>query len=129
MFIYNSICCSKGEIGVNSETLYYKKHIFCCVNKRSEGLPRGCCESGGASKLRGYLKAKVNMLGIKDIRVNASQCLDRCELGPTMVIYPEGVWYTYRTTEDLDEILESHIHGGEKVQRLLLHPDQTEPRK
>ena len=114
---------------MSSETLYYKKHIFCCVNKRAEGHPRGCCESGGASKLRGHLKAKVNMLGIKNVRVNASQCLDRCELGPTMVIYPEGVWYSYKTIEDVDEILESHIQRGKKVKRLLLYSDQTEPRE
>lgn len=67
------------------------------------------------------------MLGIEQVRVNASQCLDRCELGPTMVIYPEGIWYTYRTREDLDEILERHIVKGERVERLLLHPDQEEP--
>lgn len=67
------------------------------------------------------------MLGIEKVRVNASQCLDRCELGPTMVIYPEGTWYTYRTREDLDEILERHILKGERVERLVLHPDQQEP--
>ena len=67
------------------------------------------------------------MRGIKNVRVNAAQCLDRCELGPTMVIYPEGVWYTYRTREDLDEILERHILKGERVERLMLHPDQEEP--
>ena len=64
---------------------------------------------------------------LKDIRINTSKCLDRCELGPTMVIYPEGVWYTYRTNEDVDEILERHILKGERVERLILHPDQNEP--
>ncbi len=67
------------------------------------------------------------MLGIEGVRINASQCLDRCELGPTMVIYPEGDWYTYRTTEDLDEILERRILKGEQVERLMLHPEQSEP--
>jgi (2Fe-2S) ferredoxin len=106
---------------------FYRSHIFCCVNKRADGHPRGCCENGGASKLRGHLKARVKLLGLKHVRVNAAQCLDRCELGPTMVIYPEGVWYTYRTTRDLDEILERHILKGEQVERLLLHPAQSEP--
>lgn len=106
--------------------LFYRSHIFCCVNKRADGHVRGCCESHGASKLRAHLKARVKTYGIEDVRVNAAQCLDRCELGPTLVIYPEGVWYTYRTTEDLDEILERHVVQGERVERLLLYPDQEE---
>ena len=106
---------------------FYRRHVFCCINHRADGHPRGCCEAKGANKLRAHLKARVKMLGIEKVRVNASQCLDRCELGPTMVIYPEGTWYTYRTREDLDEILERHILRGERVERLMLHPDQQEP--
>ena len=112
---------------MSAERLFYLSHIFCCVNKRADGHARGCCEMHGASKLRAHLKARVKMRGIENVRVNAAQCLDRCELGPTLVIYPEGVWYTYRTTEDLDEILERHVVKGECVERLLLHPDQEEP--
>jgi (2Fe-2S) ferredoxin len=63
-------------------------------------------------------------LGLRQIRINQSGCLNRCEVGPTMVIYPEGVWYTYRTEEDIEEILRRHIVGGRRVERLLLHPDQ-----
>lgn len=112
---------------MSSAEPFYRSHIFCCVNRRADGHLRGCCENKGASKLRAHLKARVKMRGIKNVRVNAAQCLDRCELGPTMVIYPEGVWYTYRTREDLDEILERHILKGERVERLMLHPDQEEP--
>jgi (2Fe-2S) ferredoxin len=66
------------------------------------------------------MKAKVKALGLERVRVNASGCLDRCELGPTMVIYPEGVWYRYESRADVDEIVETHlIHGG-RVERLLL---------
>ena len=106
---------------------FYRSHIFCCINRRADGHPRGCCAAKGTVKLRAHLKERVKMLGIEKVRVNASQCLDRCELGPTMVIYPEGTWYTYRTKEDLDEILERHILKGERVERLVLHPDQEEP--
>ena len=77
--------------------------------------------------LRNYMKTKAKKLKIENIRINASGCLDRCELGPTMVIYPEGTWYTYRTREDLHEIIERHILKGERVERLVLHPDQQEP--
>ena len=71
-------------------------------------------------------RAKKMDLGTR-VRINRSGCLDRCELGPTMVIYPEGVWYTYRTREDIDEILDRHVLRGERVERLLLEPDQVEP--
>ena len=41
-------------------------------------------------------------------------------MGPVIVVYPEAVWYTYVDTEDLDEILERHLIGGELVERLLV---------
>jgi (2Fe-2S) ferredoxin len=74
------------------------------------------------------MKRCAKALGVeRKIRINAAGCLDRCELGPTMVIYPEGVWYTYRTREDVDDILHVHIVGGGRVDRLLLAPDQEIP--
>jgi (2Fe-2S) ferredoxin len=63
-------------------------------------------------------------MGIENIRCNASGCLERCELGPNMVIYPEGVWYHYETTQDIDEILETHVKKDGRVARLMLQPDQ-----
>jgi (2Fe-2S) ferredoxin len=54
--------------------------------------------------------------------------MERCEMGPTMVIYPEGVWYTYRTKEDIDEILQSHLIEGKRVHRLMLAPDDKLPK-
>jgi (2Fe-2S) ferredoxin len=106
---------------------YYKTHIFCCTNTRPAGHPRGCCTEKGSEKLRNYMKARAKELGIADARVNAAGCLDRCELGPTMVIYPEGIWYSYRDTADIDEILEKHVIGGGRVERLMLQPDQKPP--
>jgi len=52
--------------------------------------------------------------------VNTSGCLDRCEEGPVCVVYPEGTWYTYIDEQDIDEIIENHLVGGEVVKRLLL---------
>jgi (2Fe-2S) ferredoxin len=109
--------------------LFYKRHIFMCTNVRPEGHPRGCCtaraaSAGGVEKLRGYMREKAKTLGIENIRCNAAGCLDRCEFGPNMVIYPEGVWYRYESTEDLDEILQKHLIEGGRVERLMLQPDQ-----
>jgi len=108
--------------------LYYERHVFCCINERSPDHPKGCCREKGAGQLRAYMKARAKELGLERVRINNAGCLDRCELGPTMVIYPEGVWYTYRSAQDVDEILETHLIGGGRVARLLLHPDQREPR-
>ncbi|MGF7207478.1 (2Fe-2S) ferredoxin [Skermanella aerolata] len=75
------------------------------------------------------MKARAKELGLEPkIRINSAGCLERCELGPTMVIYPEGIWYTYQTKEDIDEILQTHVVGGGRVERLMLQPNETEPR-
>lgn len=104
---------------------YFAAHVFCCTNRRPDGHPRGSCAAHGAEKLRDYMKVRAKELGIPGIRVNSAGCLDRCELGPTLVIYPEGVWYTVRTPADVDEILGTHLAGGGRVERLMLLPDQV----
>ena len=110
-----------------SMALHYDTHVFCCINERPDGHPKGCCSARGSVPLQGYMRARAKKMDLKTrIRINRSGCLDRCELGPTMVIYPEGVWYTYRTREDIDEILERHIVRGGRVERLLLKPDQVQ---
>jgi (2Fe-2S) ferredoxin len=105
--------------------LFYRRHVFCCTNERPEGHPRGCCKGKGSDRLRNYMKARAKELGLTDVRINAAGCLDRCELGPSMVIYPEGVWYTVRTPEDVDEILAVHVIGGGRVPRLMMDAPAT----
>ncbi|MDR3439599.1 (2Fe-2S) ferredoxin domain-containing protein [Telmatospirillum sp.] len=104
---------------------FYRLHVFICTNRRPEGHPRGSCGATGSERLRDYLKARVKELGLPGVRINSAGCLDRCELGPTMVIYPEGVWYGFRTSDDIDEILETHVVKGGRVDRLLLRPGDT----
>lgn len=99
---------------------YYEAHVFCCTNRRPEGHPRGCCAEKGAEALRDYMKSKARAMGLKNVRINNSGCLDRCELGPTMVIYPEGVWYVCPTQQDVDEVLQTHLVEGGRVERLML---------
>lgn len=113
---------------MTEEKPYYKAHVFCCTNERPPGHVRGCCKEKGAEKLRNYLKTRVKELGLAGVRVNVAGCLDRCELGPALVIYPEGVWYTYASTADVEEIIARHLQRGERVERLLLTPDQKELR-
>lgn len=106
---------------------FFRRHVFCCINERPPGHERGCCKAKGAVRLRNYLKARVKEIGLEGVRINQSGCLDRCELGPTMVIYPEGVWYHYGTIEDAEEILQTHLLKGGRVRRLLLHPEDKTP--
>jgi (2Fe-2S) ferredoxin len=125
---YTVRCCARAnpiETPMPADPeLFYRHHVFCCTNTRPPGHPRGCCSEKGSEKLRNYMKARAKELGLDAVRINAAGCLDRCELGPTMVIYPEGVWYSYRSTADLDEILQTHLVEGRRVERLMLQPEQ-----
>ena len=105
--------------------MFYDPHIFFCTNERPAGHESGCCKSKGADKLRNYMKARVKELGIAAARVNAAGCLDRCDKGPAVVIYPEGVWYSCQTVEDAEEILQEHVIKGGRVARLLLDDDRA----
>lgn len=108
--------------------LYYRAHIFCCTNRRPAGHPRGCCAERGSEELRDYMKDQAKKMGLKDVRVNMAGCLDRCELGPCIVVYPEGVWYSVRDKADIDEVLNVHLKQGGRVHRLMLQPDQRPPK-
>lgn len=107
-----------------SNAQLYDYHLFCCTNQRAEDAPRGCCRSKGGEELRAYLKKRVKELKLPRTRINMSGCLDRCELGPVMVIYPQGTWYHCETIEEAEEILQTHLIGGKIVERLALDNKQ-----
>ena len=100
--------------------LYFTAHVFVCCNRRPDGHERGSCAAKGSEKLRDYMKVRAKELNIKGIRVNSAGCLDRCELGPCMVIYPEGIWYKFETTSDIDRILQTHLVENGRVDALIL---------
>jgi (2Fe-2S) ferredoxin len=100
---------------------FYKYHVFFCTNQRGPGEP--ACGNHGASALRDYAKQRVKALGDAvsgNVRINSAGCLGRCEVGPAVVIYPEGTWYTYVDQEDIDEIIDRHLVKGEIVERLKI---------
>jgi (2Fe-2S) ferredoxin len=89
---------------------YYERHVFFCCNQR-------------ASAMRDYAKKRVKELGLAGpgkVRINQAGCLDRCEEGPCVVVYPEAVWYTYVDRADIDEIIEQHLSRGRVVERLRI---------
>lgn len=99
---------------------FYAAHFFVCCNRRPEGHKRGSCAAKGSERLRDYMKARVKELGLQRVRVNMAGCLDRCELGPCVVIYPEGVWYRVDSFGDVDAILERHLIAGGRATELML---------
>ena len=100
---------------------YYKQHIFFCTNQRDTG--KKCCQQADANAMRLYAKEKLKALGLHGkggVRVSSSGCMGRCQDGPTVVVYPDAVWYTFHNQQDIDEIIEKHIQDGEVVERLLM---------
>ena len=105
----------------------FDKHLFICGNRREAGHPRGCCDPSGSEALHKAFKKALAERGIKRVRANKSGCLDQCEKGPTVVVYPETVWYGGVTLDDVNQIVEEHIIGGRPVSRLLMKegPEKT----
>ena len=98
----------------------YERHIFTCVNRREPDNPKGCCAEKGGDAVSDLFKAGLHKRGLKGrMRANKAGCLDQCANGVAVVVYPEGVWYRAVTEADVDEIIDSHLVGGQKVGRLL----------
>jgi (2Fe-2S) ferredoxin len=100
---------------------YYHHHVFFCCNQREGG--EACCNNHGSQQMRDYAKQRVKALGLAGpgkVRVNQAGCLDRCQEGPVVVVYPEEVWYTYVDRADVDEIIEEHLQHGRIVERLRI---------
>lgn len=97
----------------------YSHHIFVCENVRDPSDPRGSCGAKGSAEIRKEFKSALKQHGLKgNVRANQAGCLDQCEHGPVIVVYPEAVWYGNVQVDDVNEIIESHIIGGEPVERL-----------
>ena len=98
----------------------FKKHVFICNNKRTGDDPRGSCSVRGSDDLLEYAKKRIHELGLKEnVRINKAGCLDACAYGPTMVIYPDDIWYSPKTKEDIEEIITSHILKNRVAHKLV----------
>lgn len=102
-------------------TIPFERHVFVCTNERPEGHPRGCCKSKDSVPLHAALKEATAKAGLAGrVRINKAGCLDQCEQGVTMVVYPEGVWYGHVTLADIDDIVNQHLLDGRPVERLRI---------
>ncbi|MDR3504536.1 MAG: (2Fe-2S) ferredoxin domain-containing protein [Legionella sp.] len=105
---------------------YYSKHVLLCTNQKAAG--KQCCANSGGEEFFTYMKSRLSELGMHGpgkIRVSKSGCLGRCDLGPCIVIYPEGVWYTYSSFADIDTIIDSHLISGGIAQELAIDPEHV----
>jgi (2Fe-2S) ferredoxin len=102
----------------------FTHHIFVCCNRREPGHSRGCCDPDGGEALRSAFKAEIKRRGLAaHVRANRAGCLDQCELGPTVVIYPQAIWYGKVAPADVPRIVEETIERGVVVDDLLI-PDE-----
>ena len=101
----------------------FDRHIFICCNQRESGHPRGSCNPHADEWLQKAFKKVLAERGLhRRVRANKSGCLDQCEHGPTVVVYPDAVWYGRVTEADIPDIIDQHIVSGHPVARLRL-PD------
>ena len=99
-------------------------HLFVCCNRREPGHPRGCCDPEATGALKAALKEALKKAKVPGLaRVNEAGCLDQCEYGPTVVIYPQQIWYGQVTLADVPRIVEETIVGG-KILTALTIPDE-----
>ena len=97
----------------------FEHHVFVCHNSRPAGAPRPSCTADGKSDLHTRLQQLTKEAGLEGrVRINKSGCLDQCEHGPTVVVYPEAVWYGNVRPEDAAAIVAEHLLGGRPVERL-----------
>ncbi|MDS4055183.1 (2Fe-2S) ferredoxin domain-containing protein [Accumulibacter sp.] len=100
---------------------HFQYHVFFCCNQRGAG--ETCCNDAGATAAQTYAKDRVAELQLKGagkVRINKAGCMDRCDDGPVVVVYPEGVWYSYIDHEDIEEIIQEHLLHGRVVDRLRI---------
>lgn len=99
----------------------FEHHVFICTNERDESAARPSCLPLGSKKLKSAFKDAIKDAGLKHkVRANESACLDQCEHGPVVVVYPEAVWYGKVHPKDVEKIVSEHLVGGRPVARLRL---------
>ena len=101
--------------------MIYDKHIFICTNQRAPEAPRRSCGEAHGLEIVDAFKNKLKALNLPiKLRAQKAGCLDICDYGQTVAIYPEGVFYVGVELSDVDEIIQEHIINNRPVDRLRL---------
>ncbi len=89
-----------------------RSHILVCAG--------AACIASGAHEVEGSLKKEIASAGLDtEVSVYDTGCVGTCDLGPVIIVYPEGIFYTKVTPEDASEIVSEHLVKGRVVERLL----------
>ncbi len=108
----------------NAPTPLFEKHILVCTNERAEDSPKGSCARCGGNEIRIKLAELLKQHGLKGrMRASKTGCLDACELGAVVVIYPQDLWYVGVTPDDVEEIFQTSILGEGIVERLAANEE------
>lgn len=98
----------------------YQKHLFICTNQRPAGARVSCGEGYGLALVAAFKKAILHYGLNTEIRAQRTGCMETCELGPSIVVYPEGIFYGHVQLSDVDEIVSEHLINNRVVERLKL---------
>lgn len=99
--------------------MHFEKHVFICANDKD--APKKCCGSAHSMELIEKFKSTWAAQGLDTkIRIQKAGCLDFCGKGPTLVVYPEGVFYGNVQLSDVEEITKSHLVNNTPVTRLQI---------
>jgi (2Fe-2S) ferredoxin len=107
-----------------------KHYLFVCINRRADGHPKGSCATSGSEELYAALKEEIGKRSLNktEIRPCSSSCLDVCHLGPTIAVEPDDFFYGRVTVADVPEIVDA-LQKGERVERLVVQPDQFDDKR
>ncbi len=97
----------------------YRSHVLVCGGTG--------CSSSGSAKIRTEMENEIKKQGLEnEVKVVQTGCFGLCALGPIMIVYPEGCFYSRVTVEDVPEIVSEHLLKGRVVTRLLYKETVTE---
>ncbi len=103
----------------------FTHHIFICGNQRACDHPRGCCDPQATGELREAFKQEIKSRKLGPlVRANAAGCLEQCEFGPVVAIYPHGIFYGHVKPDDVSRIFDETIQHGKILEDLLIQEDE-----
>lgn len=98
-----------------------KYHILVCTSSRPNGRGQGFCHANAGVEILMRLAEEIDDRELGgEVFLNNTGCFGICEKGPVVVVYPDNVWYGSVTPDDVDEIMDEHIEGGNVVDRLII---------
>ncbi|TMK53704.1 MAG: (2Fe-2S) ferredoxin domain-containing protein [Actinobacteria bacterium] len=103
-----------------------EKDVFVCTNERPSGHPRGSCVQNGSIEVLQTFRDLQGEKNLFNFKVVATGCLEPCLAGPTVVVYPDNVWYGGVTVDDVERIIDEHLVRGRPVEFLILDEEDFE---